>query len=96
MVGTWSKWYLVMATVNTEQWVMLGILRVSSLLNIAYLLPIPIRAFYGGTTSSNPTTAIKEAPLFCLIAMGISASGCLFLFFYPQPLYELASALFPG
>lgn len=96
MGGTWSKWYLVMATVDTEQWIMLGILLVSSLLNIAYLLPIPIRAFYGGTTSSNPTTAIKEAPLFCLIAMGISASGCLFLFFYPQPLYELASALFPG
>jgi len=113
MGGTWSKWYLVMATVNTEQWVMLGILLLSSLLNIAYLLPIPIRAFYSADTgrggmgqtgsghsraghSSGSTTLIKEAPLFCLLAMIISASGCLLLFIYPQPLYELVSALFPG
>ena len=104
MGGTWSKWYLVMATVNTEQWIMLGILLLSSLLNIAYLLPIPIRAFYSNNTGEKGDTnhanggnaLIKEAPLFCLLAMIISASGCLLLFIYPQPLYELASALFPG
>ena len=93
--GTWSKWYLVMATVETEQWVMLGVLLVSSLLNIAYLLPIPIRAFYGGDNSNSPAV-IKEAPLMCLLAMIITASGCLLLFVYPEPLYELVSQLFPG
>ncbi|MBL4623004.1 MAG: hypothetical protein JKY89_11440, partial [Immundisolibacteraceae bacterium] len=66
--GTWSKWYLVMATVETEQWIMLGVLLVSSLLNIAYLLPIPIRAFYGGDNTAGKVT-IKEAPLMCLLAM---------------------------
>jgi multicomponent Na+:H+ antiporter subunit D len=102
MGGTWSKWYLVMATVETEQWVMLAILLISSLLNIAYLLPIPIRAFYGtadgASTTSGSAEAVKinEAPLFCLLAMAISASGCVLLFFYPQPLYELVSALFTG
>lgn len=98
MGGTWSKWFLVMATVETEQWVMLAILLISSLLNIAYLLPIPIRAFYSTDPDriKGEAVAIKEAPLFCLIAMMISASGCLLLFIYPQPLYELVSALFPG
>ena len=101
MAGTWSKWYLVMATVETEQWLMMAVLLISSLLNIAYLLPIPIRAFYSPTVDSGTKLAasnpvkIKEAPLPCLIAMAITAGGCLVLFFYPQPLYELVAALFP-
>ncbi len=99
MAGSWSKWYLVMATVETEQWLMMTVLLVSSLLNIAYLLPIPIRAFYSPAVANikkvQQPTKIKEAPMPCLIAMAITASGCLALFFYPQPLYELVTALFP-
>lgn len=100
LAGAWSKWYLVMATVETEQWLMLATLLLSPLLSIAYLLPIPIRAFYSASAddaSGEPSAVqIKEAPMFCLLAMIISASGCLLLFIYPQPLYELVSALFPG
>ena len=43
----WSKWYLGMGTIDAGQWLLLGMLLFSSLLNIAYLLPVPVRAFFG-------------------------------------------------
>jgi len=89
--GTWSKWYLLMGTLDTQQWVLMGVLIISSLLNIAYLLPIPIRAFMSPDDSSSAGTGIQEAPLPSLIALCISCVGVLVLFFYPQPLFELAS-----
>ena len=43
--GTWSKWYLMIGAIETDKWILMMILMLSSLLNIAYLLPIPLRAF---------------------------------------------------
>lgn len=68
-------------------------LMISSLLNIAYLLPIPFRAFFPGTETSSGNSGIKEAPLPSLIALCITTIGCVILFLYPQPLYELAKAI---
>lgn len=91
--GTWSKWYLLMGTMETQQWILMVILMISSLLNIAYLLPIPFRAFFPGAGTSSAATGIKEAPLPSLIALCITTVGCVILFVYPQPLYELARAI---
>jgi multicomponent Na+:H+ antiporter subunit D len=97
--GTWSKWYLLMATLETEQLIIMAILMLSSLLNIAYLMPIPFHAFFSnmpvknGYGVSTDKVQIKEAPIASLIAIGIAALGCLILFIYPNPLYELASAI---
>ena len=43
--GSWSKWYLALGAADAGQTVMVGVFMVSSLLNIAYLIPIPMRAF---------------------------------------------------
>jgi len=110
--GTWSKWYLMMGTIETEQFVLMVILMLSSLLNIAYLLPIPFHAFFpklisfkasdklSSTTSAIeerlPSFEIKEAPLPSLIAIVVTTLGCLTLFIYPQPLFDLASAILTG
>ena len=107
--GTWSKWYLMMGTIETEQYLLMVILMLSSLLNIAYLLPISFQAFFPNLIAFkesnkliNTTEAtgksisdfdIKEAPLPSLIAIVITTVGCLTLFIYPQPLFELASAV---
>jgi len=110
--GTWSKWYLMMGTIETEQFVLMVILMLSSLLNIAYLLPIPFHAFFPKLTSFKtsdklssttnvtedrlPSFEIKEAPLPSLIAIVVTTLGCLTLFIYPQPLFDLASAILTG
>ena len=91
--GTWSKWYLLMGSLNTEQWTILVILILSSLLNIAYLLPIPIRAFLFKESTTSSALGIKEAPFACLIAIGITTIGIVALFMYPAPLYDLASSI---
>lgn len=91
--GTWSKWYLLMATIETEQLLLMGILMISSLLNIAYLLPIPFHAFFSADKTSSSSDGIKEAPLPSLIALCITTTGCVILFVYPQPLFELAEAI---
>jgi len=88
--GMWSKWYLALGTVQTEQWILLAILMSSSLLNIAYLLPISIRAFFAKPKEGLVYTEVKEAPLSMLIAMGFTALACIALFFYPDPFYNLA------
>ncbi len=89
--GMWSKWYLALATIDAGQWLLLGVLLLSSLLNIAYLLVIPMRAFFAGEQGS--TAVIKEAPTACLIAMGVTSIGSIALFFFPGFLYKLAGLI---
>ncbi|MBF0255486.1 MAG: monovalent cation/H+ antiporter subunit D family protein [Gammaproteobacteria bacterium] len=95
--GAWSKWFLLMATLDAGQLALMVALMLSSLLNIAYLLPIPYRAFFpnDGQPVWQPA-AIREAPLPMLIAIGLTASASLALFFYPQPFYLLASSIIQG
>ena len=91
--GTWSKWFLLLGTVEAEQWILMAVLMISSLLNIAYLIPIPFHAFFSGNKTSSAPVGFKEAPLFSVIALSITTLGCVILFVYPQPLYELATAI---
>lgn len=89
--GMWSKWYLVQATLETDQLVLMATLLFSSLLNIVYLLPIPLRAFFGKSEDDSGNEGIKEAPMFCRVAISITAFMCVVLFFFPQLWYELAT-----
>ena len=88
--GMWSKWYLAMGTLEAGQWLLLTVLLASSLLNIAYLLPVPVRAFFGKAGDGTVYTQVREAPASCLAAMIITSLACLVLFFYPEPFYQLA------
>ena len=91
--GAWSKWYLAVATVDTGEWILLGVLLLSSLLSIAYLLVVPLRAFSSveGERSEGRTAEIREAPPACLVAIVITAAGCAALFLYPDPFFELVN-----
>ena len=91
--GTWSKWYLLTGTLEAGQLILMAILMLSSLMNIAYLLPIPFHAFFSNDKQSQSGLGIKEAPLPSLIALCITTTGCVVLFVYPQPLFELAKAI---
>ena len=88
--GMWSKWYLGLGAVESAQLLLLAVLMISSLLNIMYLLPIPIRAFFSRPESGEHYSKIAEAPKPMLLAMVITSSACVILFFYPDPFYRLA------
>jgi multicomponent Na+:H+ antiporter subunit D len=95
--GLWSKWYLASGSLEADQVLLLGVLMLSSLLNIAYLLPIPIRAFFGQAQASghhaSGDSGIHEAPIACVIALTLTALGCVVLFFNPDPFYRLMAQI---
>ena len=89
MGGVWSKWYLALGALDAHQIAMVAVLMVSSVLSLAYLLPIPLKAFFGKPADNPGPRAVKEAPLPCLIAIGVTAIACVLLFFFPTPVLEL-------
>jgi multicomponent Na+:H+ antiporter subunit D len=98
MAGTWSKWYLTIGAIEADKLIIVAVLMISSLLNIAYLLPIPAKAFFntlGKDAKPWSWSETKEAPLPILFAIGVTSLGCFALFFYPQPLIDLIN-LIPG
>jgi multicomponent Na+:H+ antiporter subunit D len=91
--GLWSKWYLGLGTLEAGEYALLAVLMISSLLNVAYLLPIPIRAFFSAAEKGNETTGLKEAPWPCVLALLVTALGCLFLFFFAEPVFRVLSLM---
>jgi multicomponent Na+:H+ antiporter subunit D len=95
MGGSWSKWFLITGTVDAGRLPLAFVLIASSLLNIAYLMPIVARAFFvpapaaGVVHGHDDGEGIREAPLFCLVPICATALGCLALFFYAEEIYEL-------
>ena len=98
--GAWSKWYLVLGALEAGQLTLVATLMISSLLNVYYLLSVPFHGFFGKALKTpghyshpEPDDEIHEAPIPCLIAIGVTTLGCLVLFFYPEPVYNLFKQL---
>ena len=92
--GAWSKWQLMLGAADAGQTVMIGVLIVSSLLNVLYLLPIFVRGFYGATEGPRP--AFAEAPFLCVLPPCLTALGCFVLFFYADGIMEFVRPIVLG
>lgn len=101
--GSWSKLYLMLGAADADQLLMIGVLIVSSLLNVGYLMPVVARGFFlptpaSGTASDNSKKIgvldnIQEAPVLCVVPLCLTALGCLLLFFYAADLYALLAPI---
>ena len=90
--GLWSKLSIAIGSLDAEHMIPVAILMLSSLLNIAYLLPIPIRAFFRSKAETNQKhnhqnqehfeSRFGIEPMACKIAIGITMTACVALFFY--------------
>ena len=89
--GMWSKWYLALGTIEAGHHALLAVLMLSSLLSVAYLLPIPVRAFAKRGPAAG--SGIAEAPRPCVLAIVITATGCLALFWYAERWLRLMEQL---
>ncbi|MAL79494.1 MAG: cation:proton antiporter [Sneathiella sp.] len=100
--GSWSKFYLMVGAADADEVILMVVLLVSSLLNIAYLLPIVVRGFFfappgtrealiapGHETSRFSWKNVQEAPLFCVLPPVITAGACVVLFFLADPIFRL-------
>jgi multicomponent Na+:H+ antiporter subunit D len=90
--GAWSKLILMMGSTDPINRVFIGALIISSLLNVAYLLPIPVQAFFGkpAKKKANPPTA----PRLTVIPPLITAAGTLVLFFAIGPILDFLRPVF--
>lgn len=96
--GAWSKWYLLLGTADAGQLLLLGTLLLSSLLNVAYLLPVVARGFFLPTPQDSEPTKCRgwladEAPLACVVPLCITAVGCVLLFFFADAAYQLLAPI---
>jgi len=99
MAGAWSKWFLVLGALEGQHAIFVGVLMISSLLSIGYLMPVVVRAFFykGETDDPDPSdgshpgfwTGVREAPLLCVVPLCLTGLGCVLLFFYAEGLFEL-------
>lgn len=89
--GTWSKWWLVQGTLDTTMWWLTATLLISSLLNVMYLVVIPIRGFFYAPSKELHGDATEPLPI--RIALVITMTGCMALFFWAEPLYQLLQGM---
>ncbi len=70
--GFISKWYLVLAAIEQQHWLIVGVILMGSLLAVAYVWKI-IEVLYFNATDEREqqNTAVKEAPLMMLIPMWV-------------------------
>ncbi|MDX1514794.1 MAG: proton-conducting transporter membrane subunit, partial [Gammaproteobacteria bacterium] len=93
--GFVSKWYILMAAMETEQLVVVGVIFASTLLNAAYFLPIVYAAFFrpARPDQDGAHEAHGEAPLAVVAALVVTAAGTVVLFFVPDLSVPLARQL---
>ena len=100
MGGSWSKWYLMLGTVDAGQLTMMVVLMASSLLSIAYLMPVVVRGFFQPRPADAPpdhdgeaSSKLHEAPLLCVVPPVLTGIGCVLLFFFADEIYRLLTGI---
>lgn len=90
LAGDWMKLELLMGASEAGAYYVPWVLTVSALLNVAYLLPIPILALMppAGTPEPAPYKRAGGAPALTVAAPVVTASLCFVLFFLIGPLKE--------
>ena len=88
--GFVSKWYLALGALDRDAVWVVVVLLISSLLNVFYLLPVAVTAFFRNHETESELSEIKEAPWACVVPLALTAIGCLILFFLSGPLLKLA------
>jgi multicomponent Na+:H+ antiporter subunit D len=94
--GMWSKWLLGLGAIESGHAWVVGVMMLSSLLNVGYLLPIVVRGFFFAAPGEdvNAPAKIKEAPAACLIALCVTALLTVVLFFQAGTIEALLFKIF--
>ncbi len=91
--GFISKWYLVLGSLQAHQIAILVVLLSSSLLNACYFMPVVYKAFFCRPEEAMFENKVREAPIFCVVPLVLTAVISIILLFYPQPFLRLATMM---
>jgi multicomponent Na+:H+ antiporter subunit D len=107
MAGSWPKFFLMLGAADAGQLAIIVVLILSSIVNVVYLLSIPVQAFYMNPAEDGAKPqgaggafidwgALKEAPILCIAPPMFTAAGVIALFFFIDPLYRFLLPLIGG
>ncbi len=91
--GSWSKWLLIMGSADTGHLVMIAVLMISSLLNVAYLLPLVGKGFFLRDPDIPEDAKSAEAGPLVWMPPVVTGFGCIVLFFYASSILDFLSPL---
>jgi multicomponent Na+:H+ antiporter subunit D len=104
--GFLGKWFMLSGAVQTGQWIAVGIIVLSTILNAAYFLPIIYTAFFEREAVPHPLGAgvvddhghdssndHGEAPLPIVMALTATAAATVALFLFPEIPLALAKMM---
>jgi multicomponent Na+:H+ antiporter subunit D len=77
--GFVTKWYLALGTMDIHNYILLGVLLVSSLLNAGYFVPIFLTAFFGKPLPADAglTGSLETKPLIMFMVVPLVITGTL-------------------
>lgn len=95
--GFLGKWFMLSGAMQTEQWLPVVVIVLSTVLNAVYFLPILVRAFFAepagaparSLSAAAPTDDHGEAPWPIVLALTFTASVTIALFLFPDVLIQL-------
>ena len=89
--GFWSKWYLLLGSLEADQMAVVVVLLGSSFLNACYFMPIVYKAFFCKPEDALFENKVQEAPAFCVVPLVITAVISVVFLFFPEPFLKLAT-----
>ena len=90
--GSWPKFLIMAGAVDAGHLFAVAVLALSSLLNVAYLLPIAGRGFFSGNNVGAQSMETR-ANMFVWLPPAICALGCVILFFYAGVLQDFLTPI---
>ncbi len=90
MGGSWSKFYLMLGSVEKDYLLVIYILCISTLLNVYYLLEIPAKAFF---QTKKTNIQVTKNPL-TVYPTFFAAALTIVLFIYIEPLKDITDLIY--
>lgn len=98
--GFVSKWYLAVGAMDINNWIILTVLLVSSLLNAGYFVPITVQAFFGKPLPSDEgeTGSLEKKPLviFMVAPLVITAIISVYIGINPDLFLQIINVITGG
>lgn len=92
--GFLGKWFILSGAMETSNWIAVGVVIVSTILNAGYFLPIVYRAFFRPLPAGpHDGHGHDGSPWQIVFALTLTAAGTILLFFFPGVFYELSTQL---
>lgn len=93
LAGAWPKLELMSGAVDAGFALFAAALALSSVMNVAYLLPLAARGFFLETPEG--ADKVKGAPLLVVLPPVLTAAGCLVLFFLAGAIGDYLAPILP-